>query len=84
MLQNYADNDDKITAHNALGASFEMGHNQFSHLSEEEFSNRYLLLFLKVLSFTHNFILFCLMMMMMMVFTLYNMAVDYKILSHTD
>lgn len=69
MLQNYADNDDKISAHNALGASFEMGHNQFSHLSEEEFSNRYLLQFWKVLSLTHKFILFCLMAMMM-VFTL--------------
>jgi len=37
MLQNFANNDDIIEAHNAKKASYTLGHNQFSHLSFEEF-----------------------------------------------
>jgi len=37
MIQNFANNDDIITAHNNQGLSFELGHNQFSHLSIDEF-----------------------------------------------
>lgn len=36
MLQNYADNDDYIAQHNALNLSYTLGHNQFSHMSYEE------------------------------------------------
>lgn len=36
MLQNFADNDDKIETHNAKKESYTLGHNQFSHLSYEE------------------------------------------------
>jgi len=36
MLQNFANNDDLIEKHNAEGHSYELGHNQFSHLSAEE------------------------------------------------
>ena len=37
MLFNYAANDDIITSHNELGASYTLGHNQFSHMNSEEF-----------------------------------------------
>jgi C1A family cysteine protease len=36
MLTNFADNDDKIVAHNAKNLSWTMGHNKFSHLSADE------------------------------------------------
>jgi len=36
MLKNFANNDDIIEQHNASGATYELGHNQFSHLSVEE------------------------------------------------
>ena len=36
-LSNFANNDDIIENHNKLGLSFQLGHNQFSHLSFEEF-----------------------------------------------
>jgi cathepsin L len=36
MIQNFANNDDIIAAHNAQNLGFELGHNQFSHLSVEE------------------------------------------------
>jgi len=36
MLQNFANNDDKIAQHNAKNVSYQLGHNQFSHLSYEE------------------------------------------------
>ena len=36
MLQNFANNDDKIEKHNAENHSYTLGHNQFSHLSYEE------------------------------------------------
>merc|ERR1711871_248756 len=38
MLKNFADNDDYIAAHNAKGKSYELGHNQFSHMDSEEWS----------------------------------------------
>ena len=37
MLFNYAVNDDIITSHNELGASYTLGHNQFSHMNSREF-----------------------------------------------
>jgi len=36
MIQNFADNDDFITAHNAKKSTFTLGHNKFSHMSTEE------------------------------------------------
>jgi C1A family cysteine protease len=36
MLQNFANNDDIISQHNASPSTFQLGHNQFSHLSLEE------------------------------------------------
>jgi len=36
MLSNFADNDDKIETHNAKNLSYTLGHNQFSHMSYEE------------------------------------------------
>jgi C1A family cysteine protease len=36
-FQIFAQNDDIIEAHNAVGESFLLGHNQFSHLTFEEF-----------------------------------------------
>lgn len=39
MLFNYAANDDIITSHNELGASYTLGHNQFSHMNSKEFGN---------------------------------------------
>jgi C1A family cysteine protease len=37
MLKNFADNEDYISAHNAKGKSYQLGHNQFSHLSTDEY-----------------------------------------------
>jgi C1A family cysteine protease len=37
QLQNFADNHDFITKHNAQKSTFTMAHNKFSHLSWEEF-----------------------------------------------
>lgn len=37
QLQNFADNHDFITKHNAKKSTFSMAHNKFSHLSWEEF-----------------------------------------------
>jgi C1A family cysteine protease len=36
-MQIFLENDDIINAHNAAGESFQMAHNQFSHLTFEEF-----------------------------------------------
>lgn len=36
MLTNYANNDDIITAHNAKNLTYTLGHNQFSHMSQDE------------------------------------------------
>jgi C1A family cysteine protease len=36
MLTNFANNDDKIVAHNAKNLSWTMGHNKFSHMSADE------------------------------------------------
>jgi len=38
MLQNFADNDDIIEAHNRLNSSYKLGHNKFSHMSRAEWS----------------------------------------------
>ena len=38
----FASNSDLIEAHNAAGHSFELGHNQFSHLTFAEFESMYL------------------------------------------
>ncbi len=38
MLKNFADNEDYINAHNSKGASFRLGHNQFSHMGTGEWS----------------------------------------------
>jgi len=38
MLKNFADNEDYITAHNKLGLSYRLGHNQFSHMDSAEWS----------------------------------------------
>jgi len=35
-LQNFANNDDLIESHNAKGESYKLGHNQFSHMTVEE------------------------------------------------
>eukprot|EP00286_Rhodomonas_abbreviata_P005726 CAMPEP_0181318826 /NCGR_PEP_ID=MMETSP1101-20121128/17218_1 /TAXON_ID=46948 /ORGANISM="Rhodomonas abbreviata, Strain Caron Lab Isolate" /LENGTH=156 /DNA_ID=CAMNT_0023426331 /DNA_START=33 /DNA_END=500 /DNA_ORIENTATION=- len=37
MLQNFADNDDIIETTNKANKSYKLGHNQFSHLSIDEF-----------------------------------------------
>jgi C1A family cysteine protease len=37
MLKNFADNEDYIQTHNSKGKSWRLGHNQFSHLSVEEY-----------------------------------------------
>jgi C1A family cysteine protease len=36
MIQNFANNDDAITEHNAKNESWTMGHNQFSHMDVDE------------------------------------------------
>jgi len=36
FLQNFADNDDYITEHNAKGEAFTLGHNKFSHMDVNE------------------------------------------------
>jgi len=36
MIQNFADNEDFINAHNAQKSTYTLGHNQFSHMSTEE------------------------------------------------
>eukprot|EP01038_Epipyxis_sp_PR26KG_P008607 gene8607-11631_t len=36
MLQNFANNDDIITTHNAKNATYTLGHNKFSHMSFSE------------------------------------------------
>lgn len=36
MLQNFADNDDYITAHNSKATTYLLGHNQFSHMTFDE------------------------------------------------
>jgi C1A family cysteine protease len=36
MIQNFADNEDFINAHNAGKSTYTLGHNQFSHMSTEE------------------------------------------------
>jgi C1A family cysteine protease len=36
MLQNFANNDDVIEQHNAAGHSYELGHNAFSHMNQDE------------------------------------------------
>jgi len=36
MIQNFANNDDIIEQHNAGKSTFTLGHNQFSHMSREE------------------------------------------------
>lgn len=38
MIQNFANNEDAIAAHNAKNLSWTMGHNQFSHMTAEEWS----------------------------------------------
>jgi len=40
MLQNFADNEDIINAHNSANKSYTLGHNQFSHLSFAEFKEQ--------------------------------------------
>ena len=35
-LQNFANNDDIITAHNLKKLSYTLGHNQFSHLTKDQ------------------------------------------------
>jgi C1A family cysteine protease len=37
-LQNFANNDDIIESHNAGNATFTLGHNKFSHMSNDEFA----------------------------------------------
>jgi len=37
MLKNFADNEDYINGHNSKGKTYQLGHNQFSHLSNEEY-----------------------------------------------
>jgi C1A family cysteine protease len=39
MLSNFANNDDMIEIHNSKKLSYELGHNQYSHLSFEEFKD---------------------------------------------
>jgi C1A family cysteine protease len=36
MLQNFANNDDIIETHNSGNSTFTLGHNQFSHMSQDE------------------------------------------------
>ncbi len=36
MLQNFADNEDLINAHNSGNSTYTLGHNQFSHMNLEE------------------------------------------------
>ena len=36
MLKNFADNDDIITTHNAGKSTYQLGHNQFSHMNVDE------------------------------------------------
>jgi C1A family cysteine protease len=36
MLQNFANNDDIIEAHNKLQSTYKLGHNQFSHMTVDE------------------------------------------------
>jgi len=36
MLQNFANNDDLIVAHNAKNLSYTLGHNKFSHMNADE------------------------------------------------
>ena len=36
MLQNFADNEDLINAHNSGNSTYTLGHNQFSHMNREE------------------------------------------------
>jgi C1A family cysteine protease len=36
MLQNFANNDDAIEAHNAQKSTYKLGHNQFSHMNADE------------------------------------------------
>jgi C1A family cysteine protease len=36
FLQNFANNDDMIETHNKMGKSYTLGHNQFSHMSYDE------------------------------------------------
>jgi len=36
MLKNFADNDDVITTHNAGKSTYQLGHNQFSHMNQAE------------------------------------------------
>ncbi len=36
MLKNFANNDDIIEAHNKLNTTYQLGHNQFSHMTVEE------------------------------------------------
>jgi len=38
MLKNFADNEDYINAHNAMGKSYQLGHNKFSHFNVEEYA----------------------------------------------
>ena len=35
-LQNFANNDDLIVAHNAKKLSYTLGHNQFSHMTNDQ------------------------------------------------
>jgi C1A family cysteine protease len=57
MIQNFANNDDIIAQTNAKKLSYELGHNQFSHLSPEEYKkyvSRGLRKTKQVADFTHN------------------------------
>eukprot|EP00388_Colpodella_angusta_P024842 GDKK01000535.1.p1 GENE.GDKK01000535.1~~GDKK01000535.1.p1 ORF type:complete len:343 (-),score=98.72 GDKK01000535.1:144-1151(-) len=36
MLQNFANNDDLIESHNKLNSTYKLGHNQFSHMTVDE------------------------------------------------
>jgi C1A family cysteine protease len=38
MLQNFANNDDIIETHNSENHTYQLGHNEYSHMSFEEFS----------------------------------------------
>lgn len=37
MIENFANNDDIIEKHNSAKSSYKLGHNQFSHMSSEEY-----------------------------------------------
>jgi len=41
MLQNFANNDDIIESSNAQGLSYTLGHNQYSHMSNDEFKQMF-------------------------------------------